>query len=145
MTVTEVITGGLGLLGFGVACITAYATWAAPTAAERFANELRRISSESEFRARLKFDCLRRVAGYRATPIFPPEFFAAMNEAFVVFNDSEPVLRALISLQRGGGTAQGNYPLLDLMKAMLDDLRLGRRILDDDFLLTPFGPKNPAS
>ncbi|WP_193316437.1 hypothetical protein [Methylorubrum populi] len=122
------------------AVATGYATWRAPSNAERLADQLRKLSSETEFRARLKFDCLRRVAGHRTASSFRPEWFAALNEIYVVFNDSPAVLQKMVAFQRSAfrGSAS-NEDLLDLIKAMMDDLKLDRSMLDDGFLLSPFG------
>ncbi|KAB7785060.1 hypothetical protein F8B43_3093 [Methylorubrum populi] len=58
----------------------------------------------------------------------------------MVFNDSPAVLQKMVAFQRSAfrGSAS-NEDLLDLIKAMMDDLKLDRSMLDDGFLLSPFG------
>jgi len=121
------------------------ATKTAPVEAARVAENLRRGSAQEDERARLKFDCLRRIAGHRA--ISPsPEWLAALNEVFVVFNDAEPVMRELAKFERTIRATGGhrNEELVDLIKAMMNDLRLSRELIDDEFLLRPFGGVAPG-
>lgn len=85
----------------------------------------------------LKIDCLRKAAGLRST-IPTQQWLSAFNEAPVVFNDSERVLAALVAFQRGLSGPSVDSLLLDVIKAMMDDLGLKRSHLDDDFLMRPF-------
>ena len=87
-----------------------------------------------------KMDCLRRVAAYRAMPP-KKEWLEAMNEIFITFNTSPGVMTALAKFERDIRATGGhkNELLVDLIKAMMDDLNLSREKIDDDFLLRPFG------
>ena len=65
-------------------------------------------------------------------------FFAALNEAFVIFHDSHQVLVALNDFHKYPGRARDNT--VELFKAMCNDLRFDRKWLDDEYFLTPFVP-----
>jgi hypothetical protein len=86
-----------------------------------------------------KLDCLRRIAAYRAMP--PKQaWLEAMNEVFVTFNDSSDVIGKLAIFERDIRARGGhrNELLVDLIKAMMNDLGLNRENIDDEFLLRPF-------
>jgi uncharacterized protein DUF6680 len=102
------------------------------------------VQRRRELRQR-KLDCLRRVAAYRAMPIKEP-WLEALNEIFVTFNQSPKVLKALSTFERNIRATGGhrNEDLLDLIKAMMADLKLSREGLDDEFLLSPFRSKQQS-
>ena len=67
-------------------------------------------------------------------------FFAALNSVFVVFHDSEPVLRALLALKQKDGDKDAN--LTRLLRAMSTDVHLSTNDLDDSIYDEPFAPGN---
>ena len=99
------------------------------------------VQKRRELRLR-KLDCLRRVAAYRSIPL-KESWFDALNEIFVTFNQSTEVISSLIKFERTIRVSDGhrNEDLLDLIKAMMKDLKLSRENLDDEFLLRPFKAK----
>jgi hypothetical protein len=89
-----------------------------------------------------KLDCLRRVAAFRSVPP-KKEWLEALNEICITFNGSEEVMNALAKFERDIRATGGhkNELLVDLIKAMMDDLKLSRVKFDEEFLLRPFGSK----
>ena len=63
------------------------------------------------------------------------EFFAALNEVIVVFNDSDPVSKALQEYRER--TSEDN--LLRLIKAICKDLKISYEF-NDSLFLRPFTP-----
>ena len=75
--------------------------------------------------------------------IIGDSFTEALNSDFVVFYDSPNVLRALkafheVTLNPSRSTDLSNQKLLDLCKAMCEDLDIEIRPLSDNFFLQPF-------
>ena len=86
-----------------------------------------------------KLDCLRRFAASRSVPL-TTKFTEVLNEICITFNDSPRVMIALQKFERDIWATGGhkNELLTDLIKAMMDALRLSREHLDDESLLRPF-------
>lgn len=70
------------------------------------------------------------------------KFTEALNEIFVVFNDSKDVINELENFHEivVSGRAEGlrKKALINLFKAMCRDTNIKYRDLDDSFFLTPF-------
>jgi len=89
-----------------------------------------------------KLDCLRRVAAYRSMP--PKQaWLEAMNEICITFNDSKEVMTELTKFERDIRSSGGhkNELLVDLIKAMMNNMKLTREKIDDEFLLRPFSSR----
>jgi hypothetical protein len=86
-----------------------------------------------------RLDCLRRVAAYRAPPP-SDDWIEALNEIFVTFNESDRVMKAVATASRETQSPSGlqNGTLLDLVKSMMDDLKLSKDHIDDAFIMRPF-------
>jgi len=98
---------------------------------------------------KMKTDTLKRVAARRyvltdVTRFDNDEFFGALNEVFVVFQDAPEVIKALETAHRSLGTPNFNDNLVRLFKLMCDDLDIDRSQLDDSFFLRPFVPNAGA-
>lgn len=95
---------------------------------------------------RVRFDTLRRIAGsrYVLTPKYnwPPQSYQtlneALNEAFVVFNESSEIREALRDYHAALGTKNANDKLLDLLKDMSENLNINLEDMNDSFILKPF-------
>ncbi|WP_221388488.1 DUF6680 family protein [Clostridium perfringens] len=92
-----------------------------------------------------KLEILEQLLGNRYD-IQGEKFTEAINSVFVVFNDSKDVLIALKEFHQitlgMRTTEQANQKLLDLFKAMCNDLNIETSILTDNFLLQPFNIRN---
>lgn len=99
---------------------------------------------------KMKTDTLKRLAAHRyvLTDVQRfqknDEFFGALNEAFVVFQDAPEVVSALETAHGNLGTPSFNDDLLRLFKLMCDDLDIDRSKLNDSFFLRPFTPNTNA-
>ena len=71
------------------------------------------------------------------------KFFEALNEAFVVFHDSEIVLEAINNFHTNRGNAQENT--IKLFKAIRKDLKIKKEFIDDSFIVTPFIPTSTSN
>jgi hypothetical protein len=97
---------------------------------------------------KLKLDTLRRLAGNRfaitvegTTEEPRNEFFAVLNEAFVVFYDAPKVLNALEQLYADRNRPERTHDnLVKIFKAMTEHLKISHKSLTDSFFLTPFIP-----
>ena len=73
-------------------------------------------------------------------------FSQALNEIFVVFNDSKEVMSALEEFHKvvtgRQGTAASNDGLVKLYKAMCKDAKIKFEHFNDSFFLSPFNIKN---
>lgn len=96
-----------------------------------------------------KFEVLRTLAANRhaltntSDPEASSQFFAALNEAFVIFYDSKKVLEALNNFHKYPGRDRDNS--VELFKAICQNLGINREFLDDEFFLTLFVPVRKAS
>ena len=95
-----------------------------------------------------KLTTLRQFAGSR-NDLKGDEFSRAINEIFIVFNDSVKVRQALKSFHQDR-VAQSpvslitNQFLIELFKAMCDDVGLKHTEFTDSFFLTPFNTKQSS-
>ena len=95
---------------------------------------------------RVRFDTLRKIAGSRY--VLAPDkniplqsyqtLNEALNEAFVVFNESSEIREALRDYHAALGTKNANDKLLDLLKAMSKNLNVSLEDMNDSFILKPF-------
>ena len=76
-----------------------------------------------------------------------PGFFEAVNEVFVIYNDSTEVMEAVQKFHEQCVSAAHvelkNKYLIELFKAMCDDVKIDYSKSTDSFFLTPFGPSGP--
>lgn len=98
---------------------------------------------------RYKLLLLEKLLGNR-NDITGKEFSEALNSVFVLFHDSEPVITALKAFHKNTlnpsrGTDISNQKLLDLFKAMCEDLDIKPQPLTDNFFLQPFNIRNPQN
>ena len=96
-------------------------------------------------RRMFKVQTLKKFAAHRYH-ITGDAFSEAVNEIFVVFNDSPEVLRNLeafhkIVVNEMGGQEQKDA-LVKLFKAMCSDTKIKYKDLNDTFFLTPFNVKS---
>lgn len=93
---------------------------------------------------KFKMDTLKRFAANRYD-VKGAEFTKALNEIFVVFNDSLDVMRMLGEFHKAISSGQPNDicndALLALYKAMCRDLRIKYNTFSDSFFLKPFNTK----
>lgn len=73
-------------------------------------------------------------------------FTEALNQVFIAFNDSKDVLTAMKAFHEIVITSQktnelANMKMLDLIKAMCNNLKISIDPLTDDFFLVVFNPK----
>jgi hypothetical protein len=88
---------------------------------------------------RMKLDVLKRFAAYRYDT-GGVEFVKAMNEIFIVFQDSRKVMQALADFHRFASPDDWRDSLIRLFKAMCGDA--GVRVdFNDSFFLKPYIPK----
>ncbi len=91
----------------------------------------------------LKIDTLRQFVGYRHD-LTGEQFTKALNEIFVIFQDSEPVLDRLNDFHEvivSGQKKTANNKLLSLFKEMCSDLRIDTSKYNDDLFLKSFNGK----
>jgi hypothetical protein len=101
--------------------------------AANLSNELQRLDAA---RYERKLDCLRRVAGERGTPP-SQKWLAALNEIVVIFSDAKEVIECLKKVQSAAvRRGHENSDLIDLIKAMMDDLNLNRSSINDEIFLS---------
>lgn len=95
-------------------------------------------------RRRRRLDTFRRFFSNRYD-LLGDEFSRALNEVFVIFNDSEEIMKALsefhtcITARRDAEDA-----LLRLHKAICEDLGISHKPFNDAFFLKPFNTR-PSS
>ena len=99
--------------------------------------------SRKHYRLSLKRDVLFRFLGSRhfLTPDWlyrssGDEPYIALNQAFVAFDDSRPVLDALEKFRKD----RNNNNIVTLTKAMADSAKVRFDRLNDDFITHPFTP-----
>jgi hypothetical protein len=117
----------------GSSAAAGLAAWTSYRVSAKLSDELQRRDA---VRYERKLDCLRRVAGERSTPPLQ-KWLAALNEIVVTFNDAKEVIECLKKVQ-GAAIRRGhhNSDLIDLIKAMMDDLNLDRSSINDEILLS---------
>ncbi len=100
---------------------------------------------KKRYRLQWKRDVLARSVGYRYL-LVPPwiwrnsgEPYIALNEAFVAFDDSPPVIDALEKYR----VDRNNNNLVTLFKAMFKSSGVHFDHLNDDFIIHPLGPPTP--
>lgn len=92
---------------------------------------------------RFKIDTLKRFAANRYD-LRSAEFSRALNEIFVVFNSSEPVMTALQTYHDTVVARQDprmEDDLIRLYKAMCDEVGISYSNFNDSFFLTPFNAR----
>jgi deoxyribodipyrimidine photolyase len=77
-------------------------------------------------------------------------FTEALNQVFIVFDDSKPVTRAIQDFHRvvicsNKTNDESNKALLNLIKAICRDVNLRVHKVDDEFFLRPFNTIEPPS
>lgn len=96
-------------------------------------------------RKQMKFDALRELAG-RRYDVLGDLFTRSLNQLFVVFNDSEKVRLALKRFHENrvsGPSELANSHLVELFRAMCDDVGIKYSDFTDEFFLRPFNTKQP--
>ena len=91
----------------------------------------------------MKLETLKEFAGNRYNIKGDP-FSKALNEIYIVFNQSKEVKNALQAFYdniRGNNPALSNDLLVKLYKAMCSDLHIKTNDFTDEFFLTPFNTK----
>lgn len=114
-----------------VSCFAAYIAWSVPHQVE--------LERQRSVRRELKLDTLRRAVGLRSQPP-SQEWLNSLNEAVIVFNDSTPVLSALVRFEshiRSNG-GHDNDLLVEIFTTMMEDLNLTAAGIDGEYLLRPF-------
>ena len=93
-----------------------------------------------------KFKVLRKLAGTRyiltekpSSPEAQTEFFRTLNEAYVVFHSSAPVVEKLKDFHRFPDRTAEN--IVELLNSIAKDLGVDKALIDDEFLKTPFVPR----
>lgn len=96
---------------------------------------------------RFKVDTLKRFAANRYD-LLGDEFSRALNEIFVVFNDSRDVMRVLAEFHAKVVTGQHRDPkddtVMRLYKAMCRDTKIRFEDVTDSFFQTPFNTRPNA-
>jgi hypothetical protein len=117
----------------GSAAAAGLAAWTSYRVSAKLSDEQQRRDAA---RYERKLDCLRRVAGERSTPPLQ-KWLAALNEIVVTFNDAKEVIECLKKVQSAAiRRGHHNSDLIDLIKAMMDDLNLDRSSINDEILLS---------
>ncbi len=93
-----------------------------------------------------KYDLLEQMMGNRFD-LTGDKFSEALNKVFIVFNDSQQVLKALKSFHESVSSQQKepeiiDQRLLELFKSMCDNLKIDTSILTDSFYLKAFNIKS---
>ena len=99
-------------------------------------------------RRKVKLDTLRRLAATRfaitiegTTEASRNEFFAVLNEIFVVFHNAPKVLNALEQLYADRNRHEQTHDnIVKLFKAITCNLKISHKGLTDSFFLNPFVP-----
>lgn len=97
-----------------------------------------------------KLEVLRKILGGRFYLTKPSTnfeeseyFFTALNEVFIIFNDSDEVVNALSKmLEQINDNRRMLDNLLSLIKAMCNDLDIDYTQVNDSFFERPFTPGN---
>jgi hypothetical protein len=92
---------------------------------------------------KMKVDTLKRLSANRFD-VTGDEFSRAINEIYVVFQDSPTVLEALRDYHRSLRQPDSLDYLVRLFKAMSRDVKINVDSFDDSFFLTPFNTR-PSS
>ena len=91
-----------------------------------------------------KVNTIKKFAANRYD-IVGDDFTKALNEIFIVFNDSEEVMNALSDFHRivttRQGTTQANDGLVRLYKSMCNNTKVKYERFNDSFFLMPFNIK----
>lgn len=101
--------------------------------------------NERNERYNKKLEVLAEFTGNRFD-ITGEKFTQALNKAFVIFSNSEEVLRAIKSFhdfirQSNRTDDLANQKLLELFKAMCRDIGMNITLVNDDYFLMPFNVK----
>jgi len=95
-----------------------------------------------------KLNTLRDFVAYRHD-LAGSGFLETVNQVFVIYNDSEKVMEAVKRFHEqcvsGGHPHLKNQYLVELFKAMCDDVGIDYSEFTDSFFLTPFSPSGPQS
>ncbi len=92
----------------------------------------------------IKIDTFKRVFSNRYD-LQGEDFSKAVNEIFVIYNDSGDVMKKLDSFHRAVVAKQGTEnALLNLLKSMCKEVNINYNDFNDSFFLTPFNTK-PSS
>lgn len=91
---------------------------------------------------KVKIDTLKRLLANRYD-LLGDEFSRALNEIFVIFKNSKPVMKALAEMHEKTITPNTNNEdaLLRLIKAMCDDVSISYEEVNDSFFLRPFNTR----
>lgn len=91
-------------------------------------------------RYQMKLKTLKDFASYRWN-LMGPNFTKALNEIFIVFQDSEQVTSALTQFHKtitSKNTELANDDLIKLFKSMCKDLKIDTNKFSESFFLKPF-------
>jgi hypothetical protein len=92
----------------------------------------------------MKMQLLQQIMGYRhgatlqASDSTRERFVAALNQVFPVFYGSQDVMVAIRLFRENPGETPKR--VVELVRAMMKDLKMDPAPLDDDFFLTPLTP-----
>jgi len=95
-------------------------------------------------RYQMKLKTLKDFAAYR-WDLKGPNFTRALNEIFIVFQDSEKVKSALMQFHRtitSKNIELANDDLIRLFKSMCEDLKINPDKFSESFFLKPFNVRN---
>lgn len=94
---------------------------------------------------KLKFETLRKIIGYRMFLLDNEineknkEFYGALNEIFLVFNDNKKVIEKLEIMHKDLGDQKKLLDnLLKLIKEICKELNIKFKDLNDSFITKPF-------
>lgn len=102
-------------------------------------NHLYKVNLEKQ----VKIDTFKRVFSYRYD-FQSDEFRQALNEIFVIYNDSEQVIKALNNFHdtaTSNNKNSANDDFLKLLKAMCREVDIDYSGVSDSFFLRPFNTK----
>lgn len=93
---------------------------------------------------KIKVDTLKRIFSNRYD-LKGDEFSKAINEIFIIFNDSKNVIAELnLYHQKITSKQRSEDELLKLLKAMCKDTKLDYEKVNDSFFLTPFNTRTSS-
>lgn len=92
---------------------------------------------KKEENRRKKFLVFQQLMGYRYD-IQSAEFISALNQIVVVFHDSQEVILSIKKFYESLGTSMSDQRLLELFKAVMNELQMDVSVLNDTFFMKPF-------
>lgn len=94
-----------------------------------------------------KLEILRRIIAYRYVLTggykseHSKEFFSALNEIYIIFNDSKKVINTIKKMHDDlGDVSKMTDNLISLIKVMCDELDIDYSLVNDSFFERPFTP-----